>query len=196
MEPARHSEPELPGKTRRIIHPADMMTLVRIALIPLLCFSETSSMRILSLSVFSLMILTDILDGTIARMYPRAGATGAVYDLVADFIVIIFIYTLLFVRGEMNPFPLVLTIVSSTCYSLYSFLYGKIVFGRLGKYAGVICYGGIAVFFFTRIGLCGYSENSALIVSFAVSIYLGMTTVETIVRMTACKRKSIRGYKA
>jgi phosphatidylglycerophosphate synthase len=166
----------------RIFSTADLISISRIVLIPLLWIAEVFSQRYVSLFLFSAMILSDLLDGVVARMYYETDPRGSIVDLVADFIVVIFIFAYLFASGEMSLYPLVTAIVSCSAYSLCSRVKTRIVYGRIGKFSGTICYAGIASYFAARLISMDAATIVALYIGIFIPCFLAVGLIETVMQ--------------
>jgi phosphatidylglycerophosphate synthase len=156
-------------------------------MIPLLWIAEVFSQRYVSLFIFSVMILSDLLDGALARMYYGTDTRGAIVDLVADFMVILFVFAYLLARGEMSFYPLVAAIASCSAYSLFSRFSGRIVYGRIGKFSGTVCYAGIASYLAARLVSMDVATIVAIGIDIFIPLFLVIGLVETMMRVVRTK---------
>ncbi len=63
---------------------ANLLTVLRLALVPFFIIAVTESRFGLALVIFGVAGITDFLDGIIARMWKQATALGAILDPMAD----------------------------------------------------------------------------------------------------------------
>lgn len=92
---------------------ANRITMLRIALIPVfaILFLQQSTYPFLAdwtYAVFALAILTDLLDGTVARLRRETSRLGMFLDPVADKLLILSTFTLLAYSGKIAVWVLVI----------------------------------------------------------------------------------------
>jgi cardiolipin synthase len=93
--------------------PANQLTLLRMLLIPVFAILVTYGHLGLSLVVFSIAGLTDLLDGLIARRTGQKTTLGTWLDPMADKLLLVTTFVVLTVPGThlVNRFPLWLTVL-------------------------------------------------------------------------------------
>jgi phosphatidylglycerophosphate synthase len=93
--------------------------------------------------LFLFSIFTDLADGYIARKYKTTSRAGAYYDTLADFGVIIGVFTIFIVKGVYPSWILAIIIISFALFMITS-RYGTQIYDPIGKYWGILLYGSIA----------------------------------------------------
>lgn len=135
----------------------NILTLIRMFLIPLFIlvfFSNLSNNLIVSILIFLIAGLTDILDGYIARSYNLVTRWGIVLDPLADKLMLITVLSCLVIKSYI---PLWILIIVS-CKELFMiiagiFLYNKDVIipsNALGKFATIAFYLSIVILYFNQ----------------------------------------------
>jgi cardiolipin synthase len=69
---------------KRSVNAANLLTLVRLALVPVVVWAILDGRHTLALELFACAALTDVLDGAVARRFRLATPLGAWLDPVAD----------------------------------------------------------------------------------------------------------------
>lgn len=85
-----------------LLNPANVFTLSRVLLIPFIYHSITHENWPLALSLLLFSLVSDFLDGQVARRFNCESALGALLDPVADKVVVIS-YTLLLWHWQVLP---------------------------------------------------------------------------------------------
>ncbi len=131
-----------------MFNPANILTLMRIALLPLFVFVFFGNFEHSLLYAGSILIisaLTDFLDGYIARNFNYASRLGRFLDPLADKLTIITVFVSLTIRGLL---PIWITIII-LFRELFIFLGGLFLYyshteiistSRIGKYATFLLY--------------------------------------------------------
>lgn len=70
----------------------NILTLVRILLIPLIIFCIVQSRYLLGVTIFIMIAITDFLDGFYARRYGQVTQLGSLLDPIADKLLILALY--------------------------------------------------------------------------------------------------------
>ena len=148
---------------------ADKLTLSRIACVPLFLFAfamlgERWSQACLIL--FGLCMLTDLLDGYVARRWGKVSSVGKLIDPLADsvsrFSVFLAFTTELTVRGQPWPVLLVALVFYRDAIVAYTRTFaastGVVLAARFsGKFKAVVQGGGIIIFLVVRAGSFYYA---------------------------------------
>jgi len=127
-----------------------------------------------------MVILSDIFDGFVARHLKTNSPFGAAMDITADFITILTIYILFTFYNLIFIIVLIFISISFGVYGLNTILLKKIVYGKIGKFAGSVCYGTILILFVVRSIYLPLFDGASLAVTIIVCLYLAGSTIETI----------------
>jgi len=123
---------------------ANLLTLVRILLIPFVLYWIYDQRFKLALIVFLLMALTDIFDGYIARRWQQKTLLGSYLDPIADKLLLVSVFIYL-ARIDLVPVWLVIWTVLRDVLILSSSLFIRFTLGAL-KFPPTI-YGKLTTFF-------------------------------------------------
>ena len=144
-----------------------------------------------SLTVFLIIILTDYLDGHIARMTGNTTYAGALLDVTADFIFVLTAYIVLYINDLLNLLFIMVLLFKFSEFILTSLLFKHIakkdylIFDSLGKnvskfwiaFPGLIC-------ILYLMGITILSDLIAVVMSIT-SILALISTLERVI----CQRK-------
>ncbi len=133
-----------------------------------------------SLMIILLISMSDIIDGMVAKQAEGSCKGGDIFDIAADFMVVLSIFVLWYLKQIVSAYIIFLILFSFISFVYISFLKKKIVKNKIGKYVGAVCFSGITVIIFTR--LCPkeiYSSVQNLTLIF-ISIYLIISIIENI----------------
>jgi len=117
---------------------------LRIAALPLFLYFNSIGATSLCLLVFALAAGTDLVDGFIARKLNVTSKTGAYFDAVTDFILVMGIFTAFTLNGYYPAWLLFLIAASFVQFVLTGY-FGKRLYDPLGKYIGSVLYIGITL---------------------------------------------------
>lgn len=81
--------------------PADLLTFSRLALTPFFVALFVIGMKLPAFVVFCVASFTDLIDGTVARLYGQSSKTGALLDPIADKFLMQSCFLLLLVSGYL-----------------------------------------------------------------------------------------------
>jgi cardiolipin synthase (CMP-forming) len=84
---------------------ANLLTVLRMALIPFFIIAVTDNRSGPALVIFALAGLTDFLDGIIARMWRQKTALGAILDPMADKLLLTAAFVILCMPDHPKAFP-------------------------------------------------------------------------------------------
>ncbi len=112
-----------------------LLSLMRITAAPVWAYLFLNGLYFYSLLVFLLAILTDFLDGYLARKMNVNSNKGAYIDVTADFI---FISTCFLGMGIKGWYPLLLPLLLLVMFSLFimSSTLEKLIYDPAGKFFG------------------------------------------------------------
>jgi len=133
-----------------------------------------------SLMIILLISMSDIVDGIIAKQAESNCKGGDIFDIAADFMVVLSIFVLWYLKQMVSAYIIFLILLSFISFVYISFLKKKIVKNKIGKYVGAVCFLGIMVIIFTRLyfeEIYGSVQNLTLIF---ISIYLIVTIIENV----------------
>lgn len=85
----------------RFLNPANLATLLRLALVPAIAVCLTHERHLVGLVLFYIAGFTDVIDGWLARHYGWSSTAGAYLDPVADKVLLTTIYLCLALGGGM-----------------------------------------------------------------------------------------------
>jgi CDP-diacylglycerol--glycerol-3-phosphate 3-phosphatidyltransferase len=142
---------------------ANKVTIGRIFIVPLfiatvLYYSgERDYLRFVSLGLFLVAVISDVIDGYIARRFYQKTKAGAVLDPLADKLLLVSAFTCLYIVGKDFPvfhFPvwLVVTVISRDVILLLGALIIQLTTGQLNIEASI---SGKAAAFFQTICVLG-----------------------------------------
>jgi cardiolipin synthase len=84
---------------------ANLLTVLRMALIPFFLIAVTDNRSGAALVIFTIAGLTDLLDGIIARMWRQKTALGAILDPLADKLLLTAAFIILCMPDHPKAFP-------------------------------------------------------------------------------------------
>ena len=159
---------------------ANLITFSRITFIPFLMMSELRGKYVQSLMIILLISISDIVDGMVARQAESSCKGGDAFDIVADFMVVLSIFVLWYLRQMVSIYIIFLILLSFITFVYISFLKKKIIKNKIGKYAGAVCFSGITVIIFTRLYFKEIYIGIQNLVVVIISIYLIVSIIENI----------------
>lgn len=159
---------------------ANLITFSRIAFIPFLIISELQEKYIQSLIIILLISMSDIIDGMIARQAGNNCKGGDIFDIVADFMVILSIFVLWYLKQRVSVYIIFLILLSFITFGYISFLKKKIVKNKIGKYVGAVCFLGITVIIFAKLYFKEIYISLQNLVVIIISIYLIISIIENV----------------
>ena len=145
---------------RRILNVPNVLTMLRLALIPVFAVLFMNGRMIPALAVYIAASLTDIADGYIARKYRMITDFGKLMDPLADKLMVITMMVLMVLKGII-PLILVILLAAKELLMVLGGLFllgkGKVVFSAwIGKIAQLLLVIGLILCFFTdRFGMWG-----------------------------------------
>lgn len=138
---------------RRYLTPANIITILRIVMIPLIVYFLIINRELLSFFVFLVAISTDLLDGYIARTFNQVTYLGMVLDPLADKLIQVTVLTTLACLGfSAWSFAVLLLIKEGLTILVAIVIYIKykmiVKANQTGKIASVVVNIGISLSFF------------------------------------------------
>jgi len=163
---------------------ANLITFSRIAFLPFLIISELQEKYFQSLMIILLISMSDIVDGMVAKQAESSCKGGDIFDIAADFMVVLSIFVLWYFKQMVSAYIIFLILLSFISFVYTSFLKKKIVKNKIGKYVGTVCFLGITVIIFTRLYLKETYISVQNLTLIFISIYLIISIVENIRNIT------------
>jgi len=127
-----------------------------------------------------LISMSDIIDGMVAKQAESSCKGGDIFDIVADFMVVLSIFVLWYLKQMVSVYIILLILLSFISFGYISFLKKKIVKNKIGKYVGAVCFSGITIIIFTRLYLEEIYISLQNLVVIIISIYLIISIIENI----------------
>ena len=124
--------------------------------------------------------MSDIIDGIVAKQAGNYCKGGDIFDIVADFMVVLSIFVLWYLKQRVSVYIIFLILFSFITFGYISFLKKKIVKNKIGKYVGAVCFLGITVIIFSRLYFKEIHVSSQNLVVVIISIYLIISIIENI----------------
>jgi CDP-diacylglycerol--glycerol-3-phosphate 3-phosphatidyltransferase len=141
---------------------------------------ELQEKYVQSLIIILLISMSDIIDGMIAKQAESNCKGGDIFDIVADFMVVLSIFVLWYLKQMVPAYIIFLILISFITFAYISFLKKKIVKNKIGKYVGAVCFLGITVIIFTRLYFKEMYIGLQNLVVIIISIYLIISIIENI----------------
>ncbi|BDZ67663.1 CDP-alcohol phosphatidyltransferase family protein [Methanobacterium ferruginis] len=113
----------------------NILTSVRFVAAPLFFYTFLNDLFLISASILVLALITDVLDGYIARKLDVTSDMGAYLDVTSDFVLIVACFLAYVIKGWYDPLILLLIIAMFLLFVATSGL-KKPVYDPMGKYLG------------------------------------------------------------
>ncbi|MFX0071120.1 MAG: CDP-alcohol phosphatidyltransferase family protein [Candidatus Hermodarchaeota archaeon] len=149
----------------------NLLSIFRVATSPLLFFFIWYDVFILAFFLCIIDIVSDVLDGYIARRFKICSKLGGILDILGDFSFIFLIIIALTIRGVFPPFVLIVVIVMFLQFLLTSKI-KKPIYDPIGKYYGSFLF---IILGITLIDFNAYLYNFVLI-SFIIFTLLSVSS--------------------
>ncbi len=127
-----------------------------------------------------LISMSDVIDGIVAKQAESSCKGGDIFDIVADFMVVLSIFILWYLKQMVSVYIIFLILLSFITFGYISFLKKKIIKNKIGKYVGAVCFLGITVIIFTRLYFKEIYISLQNLVVIIISIYLIISIIENI----------------
>jgi CDP-diacylglycerol--glycerol-3-phosphate 3-phosphatidyltransferase/cardiolipin synthase len=112
-----------------------ILSIIRIIIAPVFLISFINSNIFLATTFFVFALITDVLDGYIARIYSLKSPLGAYLDVVADFILIMVVFVA-FALKEIYPFWVLIIFIAMFLQFILTSRKKIIIYDPVGKYYG------------------------------------------------------------
>ena len=121
------------------------ITLLRLIALPHLVYSFNHLTIFVTFSIFLASIVTDVIDGYVARKLRATSKLGVYLDLVVDFLFITGMYLSFSFNGIYSPWLLLIIVFVFTQFIVSNIILKQTIYDPIGKYFGSILFGGIGV---------------------------------------------------
>lgn len=113
----------------------NILSVTRIIFAPIFFYTFLNELYLISITIFMMASITDVLDGHIARKMDSSSDLGAYLDVTADFVLIFTCFLACIIKGWYDPLILMLII---TMFILFIGTSGlkKPIYDPVGKYLG------------------------------------------------------------
>ena len=162
----------------------NLLSIFRIISSPFLFFFIFIEDYILALILFTTDIVSDILDGHLARKFKINSRSGVFFDVIGDFL---FIFSTInaFIITEIYPFWILFIIILMFSQFLLTSKIKEPIYDPIGKYYGTFLMG---ILWITLIDFIGYLITS-IIISFIVFTIISI--ISRILALYSIKIKKI-----
>ena len=130
--------------------------------------------------IILLISISDIIEGMVAKQAESSCKGGDIFDIAADFMVVLSIFVLWYLKHTVSAYIVFLILFSFITFGYISFLKKKVVKNKIGKYVGAVCFSGITVIIFTRSYLKEIYSSAQNLTLIFISIYLMISIFENI----------------
>ncbi len=131
-------------KINKLILVPTGITASRIALSVLFLYLFANGIKIWSISIFILAILTDVFDGYSARKLEVSSDFGAYFDIIADFILVLVAFLAFIIIG-IYPYWLLILIILIFLQFIVTSRFNVLVYDPVGKYYGAFLFAVILI---------------------------------------------------
>ena len=121
------------------------ITLLRLIALPHLVYSFNNLTIFVTFSIFLASIVTDVIDGYVARKLRATSKLGVYLDVVVDFLFITGMYLSFSFNGIYSPWLLLIIVFVFTQFIVSNIILKQIIYDPIGKYFGSILFGGIGI---------------------------------------------------
>ena len=121
------------------------ITLLRLIALPHLVYSFNHLTIFVTFSIFLASIVTDVIDGYVARKLRATSKLGVYLDLVVDFLFITGMYLSFSFNGIYSPWLLLIIVFVFTQFIVSNIILKQTIYDPIGKYFGSILFGGIGI---------------------------------------------------
>ena len=126
-------------KNNKLIVVPTGITASRIALSIIFLYLLINNATLWAVAVFLLAMLTDALDGYIARKLGVSSDSGAYFDIIADFFLVLIAF-LAFIISGIYPYWLLLLIILVFLQFILTSKFNVLIYDPVGKYYGAFLF--------------------------------------------------------
>ncbi len=141
-----------------------IITLLRLALLPAIWFLWVHGQIAASMVLYSAAMLTDVLDGRVARRLGTSSTVGAFLDVISDVLFLVVLLILLGLADAIHPWIFLAPVSAATVFFLTS---GSAAprYDPIGKHYGGILFVAVGGFL-----LCSYSGRMCAALSSLIAV--------------------------
>jgi len=126
-------------KNNKLILVPTGITLSRVILAIVFLYLLINNLKILAIAIFLLAIISDALDGHIARKLGISSDSGAYLDIIADFFLVLISF-LAFIISGIYPYWLLLLIILVFLQFILTSKFNVLIYDPVGKYYGAFLF--------------------------------------------------------
>jgi phosphatidylglycerophosphate synthase len=123
----------------------NIITILRLIVLPYLIYSFYYLDLLVTSSIFLASIVTDLLDGYVARKLKVTSKIGAYLDVIVDFLFIFGMYVTFVLKEIYSPWILLVIVFIFTQFVISNIILKQTIYDPIGKYYGSILFGGIGI---------------------------------------------------
>jgi len=116
-----------------------IFTIIRIILAPIFFIAVINYFPIYSISIFGFAMITDVVDGYLARKWGVTSFKGAYFDITADFIFVIAGFSAFIIKG-IYPFWILIIIIFMFIQFIVTSKSKNLIYDPVGKYYGAFLF--------------------------------------------------------
>ena len=158
---------------RRSLLPT-VLTSLRFVIAPALAYVIYSYQLRVAFWLLMAVVLSDVLDGYLARKFEAESSFGAWLDVCADFTVVFLAFLALELKGLISLRILVIIVAMFIQFVLSSWLYLKPVYDPLGKYFGALLFASLLLITVIQ------DSNVLLLVSITILLFSSVSMLSRI----------------
>ena len=188
------------------ITPANLLTYSRLVLLPIVIAGVATHHGYLAVGAMAVLLVTDLLDGRIARLMGQAGSFGKTLDSTVDFVLIYSLFIALYASGRIATYQFAFLYLSML--TILSLQFALSAVGRsgelpatadkpstaLGKATGALQYGYLLFVLAREVTPKARALAVADIIFFVVlAVAIVLNSAECIVRVCRMTARSREG---
>ena len=178
------------GRTPGVLTIANALTLARLVLLPVVIAGVATDRGALAVSAMAVVVITDLLDGRIARRLGQASDFGKTLDSTVDFVLIYSLFITFYAAGRITTvqfgvlYLAMLTILGLQLLSGGSMGGDVLARTRLGKPTGALQYLYLLVLVAREVGRQSRTlAVASTIVFWVLAAAVVLNSIECIVRL-------------
>jgi phosphatidylglycerophosphate synthase len=167
----------------------DALSAARLTLAPVVYLEVAARNFTVALALLAFAVVTDVLDGALARRLKASSARGAYLDAVADFAVLLSAFVALVGIGVCPPW-LPAVIVAMFAQFVLTSRRGGLVYDPVGKHSGSLLYAVAALTLaLPDAALCGVLERAVIGLSLVSVVSRALTLANPASRVRVDSRE-------
>jgi len=167
----RRATKGLPNEIGVLRTPPSFLTAARLGSVPFLMYLVGGGLYFYGLALYLSVLLTDVLDGHLARKLGMSSRFGSYFDATTDFVVVFGMFLAFEPAGFVPFWVLVVIVLFFAQYIITSLLWGRIR-DPLGKHYGTLLYGAVGLRFLVS-GPAFDEVVSVAIAVFSAAAFIG-----------------------